>query len=235
MRRDLITDDMIKNNIMYGIQFDRIGGGDHGDVYIKCNKNFKVKYNLHSVKFAKGIESDKYDLYYNKVSSSTFTFDDLYNDGKKVTFIFKYKIVNWVGNLILARNNGQFGFSINYYVNNGLFGVYNYPPRSWFTDGGAVGHTKNVVHEFALECEESKYYKIWIDGNLHRHYTNTQCNLHKIFSFENEVDALQCYFNDIFITNKTGFLPNTYTVDLNNYWYDNQYKILMNHDNEIYN
>ena len=211
-----------------------------GGVYVKSNKHPNMSnIDIGPGKYIKGaINSSRTDLYLNGTKTGTwysrFVFNNLFSSGQKATAIFKYKILNWSGDLIFGRETGVLGFQLNMYVNGGAFGVWDANSRNWFTDGSAFGHTKNVVHELAFEVESNSYYKIWVDGVLKKHYTNRPSVPMNSLTFGDPDHALNIYINDILVTNKTRWLPNNYTVDLNNYWYDNICYNIMEKNNELY-
>ena len=73
------------------------------------------------------------------------------------------------------------------------------------------------VYELAIECTQNRF-KIWLNGTLKRLY-KMSWSLDEWFSFGDPEHSLKMYINDILVTNAL-FLPDNYTVDWDNNWFD---------------
>lgn len=169
------------------------------------------------------------DFYINNTVLN-FSFPFLYSSKTQYTLIYKYKLVSY-SNGVLIPNRSGFGSQINL-VESGTFGVWNMIGGGrWFRDGGPFGHTAGSQHEIAVECTSSRM-KIWMDGVLKKNYSNSW-SIDTWLRFGDTTNKLRMYINDILVTDAL-FLPNNYTVDWNDTWYEIHHKQVYNHTNESF-
>ena len=83
----------------------------------------------------------------------------------------------------------------------------------------------------AVECTPNRM-KIWMDGVLKKTY-NDSWSLDPWLGFGDTTNVLRMYINDILVTDAL-FLPNNYTVDWNDTWYEIHHKQVYNHANESF-
>lgn len=128
------------------------------------------------------------------------------------------------------------GFEPNLYAPGGEYGLFN--RGTWFRDGCPFGYRyKNGPYELAIESTQTQF-KIWLNGNLQRAY-DSSLTLATTFNFGDPQHSLQMRVNDILITDAL-FLPNKYTVDWKNTWYEmhngmhKYYNPIYKHDEELF-
>ena len=214
--RDLIKP-LLSNSKVYGINFK------NNKINIFKNNSFAVNIEG-SQQYGKGFTDS--DLYINN-NKFGFGFVSLYKPNTQFTAIYKYKLISCSGCFIPNRSIA--GIQPNLNVADGQFGVWNKNGR-WFRDGSAFGCSRGGVYELAIECTQNRF-KIWLNGTLKRLY-KMSWSLDEWFSFGDPEHSLKMYINDILVTNAL-FLPDNYTVDWDNNWYDKFSWYLYNHDKEI--
>lgn len=215
MSRDLIKP-LLANNKVYGINFK------DSKINIFKNTSFAVNFDGPQ-QYGRGFTDS--DLWINNTKFG-FGFEQLFNPNTQFTAIYKYKVISWSDYFIPNRSIA--GIQPNLCASGGEFGVWNKNGR-WFRDGGAFGYNKGATYELAFECTTNRL-KIWLNGVLKRTY-NMSWSLDEWFSFGDPSHNLKMYINDILVTNAL-FLPNNYTVDWDNNWFDKFNWYLYEHDKE---
>ena len=146
--------------------------------------------------------------------------------------ILKYNLIHYETDLILGRDAGFLGFQPNLRHNSGSFGLWNICGK-WFTDGGGFGSDYNTNYELAIEVKPGKF-KIWLNGKLMRSYYDQSYKIHPYINFGDPAHNTKFYLNDIFCINKSEFLPDIYTVNWNEPWFDLIYKPIYIHNEDFY-
>lgn len=196
------------------------------NINIFTNNSFDVRFSGTVEYYKNGMWNS--DLWLNK-RGVTIYIPNLFKSKTQFTVIYKYSPYSYTGGYFIP-NRALGGFEPNLYASGGEFGLFN--RGTWFRDGSPFGHLyKNGPYELAIESTQSRF-RIWLNGNLQRVY-NRSWILDTTFNFGDPKHNLQLRVNDILITDAL-FLPNKYTVDWKNTWYEMYHNPIYKHDEELF-
>ena len=152
----------------------------------------------------------------------------------RVIRIFKYNLIRYISRLILGR---FFGFSIALYDNKkGYYILGN--SGTWWRRKEGFGNKYNTNYELAIEVKPGPVQiKIWLNGKLMDKTDSTAFKIEPYIYFGTEPTLYyrpQFYLNDIFCINKSEFLPDQYTVNWREPWYELMHKHIYTHHDEAF-
>ena len=142
--------------------------------------------------------------------------------------IFKYKLIYYTSNLFL----GEFlGFNIKLYENKeGYYAIGS--GGGWWRRTKGFGNKYYTNYELAIEVKP-KNFKIWLNGKL-MDKTDGPFEFEPYIYFGSAYWRPKFYLNDVFCINKSGFLPDQYTVNWKEPWYELMCKPVYTHHNEAF-
>ena len=168
------------------------------------------------------------DLYVRKQTPAI----DISSFGDHITLIFKYKLSY---EYIYDVNLGEFfGLIPSLHVSEGYYanrytiwcnGAIWTPAKKGF---GNEGYTD---YELAFEIKPGQF-KTWLNGKLMSKFERETLKVTSPYiSFGR---ATKFYLNDVFCINKSEFLPDQYTVNWREPWYELMCKPIYTHHNETF-
>ena len=227
MRYDFITNEILQNHKFFEIQFD----GEQ-QVYIHGDHSISIP----TLGTQYGTFIGKEALFIDSNASPI----DISSFGDHITLIFKYRILNFNDTDTLFLGD-FFGCYPNLYV-----GSRNktYAGRSTLTvDGmGAIwtltkkgfGNKTYTNYELAFEIKPGQF-KVWLNGKLMSKFEweGLKATSPYIRFYKGRYSP-KFYLNDVFCINKSEFLPDQYTVNWREPWYDLIYKPIYFHNENFY-